>query len=250
MEISEMKDGQRYGVSVQANGSVWKKIAAAAEKKGVSVNRFMLECARTGWKNANLDDMSGDILENLRDEYPMLEGYLSTYADTISVTGIIKFTNVTPQTALQIINQLVSEGHLIKRRGYGLWKYVDGNNTRLKAFTVSWVKVDDEIRRYAVQFIQECGSYRPAEAMSTWAERIKKDLSASGSYEIFLTEHHIYDDLGFESYIKSEVSKISSAFSIEGVSRKKRSGGVDIDPKILQEMIRRDIDFDGWEDLV
>nr|DAT19262.1 MAG TPA: hypothetical protein [Caudoviricetes sp.] len=27
-------------------------------------------------------------------------------------------------------------------------------------------------------------------------------------------------------------------------------GGVDINPKILQEMIRRDIDFDGWEDLV
>lgn len=250
MEISEMKDGQRYGVSVQANGSVWKKIAAAAEKKGVSVNRFMLECARTGWKNANIDDTSGNVLENLRDEYPMLEGYLSAYADTISVTGIIKFTNVTPQTALQIINRLVSEGHLIKRQGCGLWKYVDGNDTKLKAFAASWVKVEDGIRRYAVQFIQEAGSYRPAEAMSTWANRIKEDLSASGSYEVFLTEHHIYDDFGFESYIKSEITKISNALDVTGVSHKKRSGGVDINPDIFQEMIRRDIDFDGWEDLV
>ena len=99
MEISEMKDGQRYSVSVQANGSVWKKIAAAAEKKGISVNRFMLECARTGWKNAFIDDVSGDTFEDLKVEHPLLEDYLSAYADTVSVTGIVKFTNVTPQTA-------------------------------------------------------------------------------------------------------------------------------------------------------
>lgn len=250
MEISEMKDNQRYGVCVQANGSVWKKIATAAEKKGVSVNRFMLECARTGWKNANIDDLSGDTFENLKAKNPLLEGYLSAYADMVSATGIMKFTNVPPQTALQIINSLVSEGHLIKGRGLGTWKYVDGNDTKLKEFAASWTKVEDAIRRYAVQFIQEAGSYRPAEAMSTWSNLIKKDLSASGSYEVFLTEHHIYDDFGFESYIKSEISKISSALSVTSVSHKKRSGGVDIDPKILQEMIRRDIDFDGWEDLV
>ena len=250
MEISEMKDGQRYSVGVQANGSVWKKIATAAEKKGVSVNRFMLECARAGWKNALVDDVSGDTFEDLKNEYPLLEGYLSAYADMVSATGIMKFTNVPPQTALQIINSLVSEGRLIKGRGLGTWKYVDGNDIKLKAFAASWMKVDDGIRRYAVQFIQEAGSYRPSEAMSTWADRIKEDLSASGSYEIFLTEHHIYDDFGFESYIKSEITKMSSALDVTGVSHKKRSGGVDINPKILQEMIRRDIDFDGWEDLI
>lgn len=250
MEISEMKDGQRYSVSVQANGSVWKKIAAAAEKKGISVNRFILECARTGWKNVNTDDVSEDTFEDLKVKYPLLEGYLSACANAISMTGIIKFTNVTPQTALQIVNILMREGHLIKGRGCGVWKYVDGNDTKLKAFAASWVKVDDGIRRYAVQFIQEAGSYRPAEAISTWADLIKKDLSTSGSYEIFLTEHHIYDDFGFEFYVKNEITKISSALDIMGVSHKKRSGGVDINPDILQEMIRRDIDFDGWEDLV
>ena len=250
MEISEMKDGQRYGVSVQANGSVWKKIAAASEKKGISVNRFMLECARTGWKNAFVDDVSGDTFEDLKVEHPLLEDYLSAYADTVSVTGIVKFTNVTPQTALQIVNKLMGEGRLIRGRGYGIWKYVGGDDTTLRAFAASWVKVEDGIRRYAVQFIQEAGSYRPAEAMSIWADRIKEDLSASGSYEIFLTEHHIYDDFGFESYIKSEISKISSALDITGISYRKKSGGIDIRPNILQEMIRRDIDFDGWDDLV
>lgn len=250
MEISEMKDGQRYSVSVQANGSVWKKIATAAEKKGVSVNRFMLECARTGWKNAFVDDVSGDTFEDLKVEHPLLEDYLSAYADTVSVTGIVRFTNVTPQTALQIVNKLMGEGRLIRGRGYGIWKYVGEDDTTLRAFAASWREVDDEIRRYAVQFIQNNGSYRPAEAMSTWSNLIKKDLSTSGSYEIFLGEHHIYDDFGFESYIKSEISKISSALSVTGVSHKKRSGGVDINPKILQEMIRRDIDFDGWGDLV
>lgn len=250
MEISEMKDGQRYSVSVQANGSVWKKIATAAEKKGVSVNRFMLECARTGWKNANADDVSEDTFEDLKVEYPLLEDYLSAYADTVSVTGIVKFTNVTPQTALQIVNKLMREGRLIKGRGSGIWKYVCEDGTKLKAFAASWMKVDDGIRRYAVQFIQESGSYRPAEAMSAWADLIKKDLSASGSYEIFLTEHHIYDDSGFEFYVKDEITKISSALDIEGVSRKKKSGGIDVDPNIFQEMIRRDIDFDGWEDLI
>ena len=249
MEISEMKDGQRYGVSVQANGSVWKKIAAAAEKKGVSVNRFMLECARTGWKNAFVDDVSGDTFEDLKAEYPLLEGYLSACADMVSMTGIMRFMNIPPQTALQLVNRLISEGHLVKGRGVGVWKYVDGNDTKLKTFAVSWARVDDEIRRYAVQFIQESGSYRPAEAMSTWSNLIKNDLSASGSYEIFLAEHHIYDDFGFESYIKSEITKISSALDIRGVSHKKRSGGVDINPNIFQEMVRRDIDFDGWEDL-
>ena len=250
MEISEMKDGQRYSVSVQANGSVWKKIATAAEKKGVSVNRFMLECARTGWKNALVDDVSGDTFEDLKNEYPLLEGYLSACADMVSMSGIMKFMNIPPQTALQIVNRLMSEGHLVKGRGVGIWKYVGGDDTTLRAFAASWTKVEDAIRRYAVQFIQEAGSYRPAEAMSTWSNLIKKDLSASGSYEVFLGEHHIYDDFGFESYIKSEISKVSSALSITGVSHKKRSGGVDINPKILQEMIRRDIDFDGWEDLV
>lgn len=250
MEISEMKDDQRYSVSVQANGSVWKKIATAAEKKGVSVNRFMLECARTGWKNALADDVSGDTFEDLKNEYPLLEGYLSACADMVSMSGIMKFMNIPPQTALQIVNRLVGEGRLIKGRGIGVWKYVGEDDTKLKAFAASWTKVEDAIRRCAVQFIQEAGSYRPAEAMSTWANRIKEDLSASGSYEVFLTEHHIYDDFGFESYIKSEISKISSALSVTGVSHKKRSGGVDINPKILQEMIRRDIDFDGWDDLV
>lgn len=250
MEISEMKDGQRYSVSVQANGSVWKKIATASEQKGVSVNRFMLECARTGWKNAFVDDVSGDTFEDLKIEHPLLEDYLSAYADTVSVTGIVKFTNVTPQTALQIVNKLMREGRLIRGRGYGIWKYVGGDDTKLKAFAASWMKVNDEIRRYAVQFIQESGSYRPAEAISTWADRIKEDLSASGSYEIFLGEHHIYDDSGFEFYVKNEVTKISSALDIEGVSHKKKSGGIDVDPNIFQEMIRRDIDFDGWEDLV
>ena len=144
----------------------------------------------------------------------------------------------------------MSEGHLVKGRGVGVWKYVGEYDTMIRTFAASWREVDDEIRRYAVQFIQNDGSYRPAEAMSTWSNLIKKDLSTSGSYEIFLTEHHIYDDFGFESYIKSEISKISSALSVTGVSHKKRSGGVDINPKILQEMIRRDIDFDGWEDLV
>lgn len=250
MEISEMKDGQRYGVNIKANGSVWKKIAAAAEKNGVSVNKFILECARTGWKNADIDDVSGDTFEDLKAEYPLLEGYLSAYSDTVSVTGIVKFTNVTPQTALQIINKLVSEGRLIKGRGCGIWKYVDGDDATLKMFAMSWLKVDDEIRRYAVQFIQEVGSYRPAEAMSTWTNRIRDDLSASESYDLFLTEHKLNDDLGFESYVKSEISKISMAFDVEGVSRKKKSGGIDIDPNILQEMHKRDIDFDGWDDLV
>lgn len=250
MEISEMKDGQRYSVSVQANGSVWKKIAAAAEKKGMSVNRFMLECARTGWKNANADDVSEYTFEDLKVRYPLFEGYLSACANAISMTGIIKFTNVTPQTALQIVNILMREGRLIKGRGSGIWKYVCEDDTTLRAFAASWTKVEDAIRRYTVQFIQEAGSYRPSEAMSTWADRIKEDLSASGSYEIFLDEHHIYDDFGFEFYVKNEVTKISSALSITGVSHKKKSGGVDINPKILQEMIRRDIDFDGWDDLV
>lgn len=250
MEISEMKDGQRYSVSVQANGSVWKKIATAAEKKGVSVNRFMLECARTGWKNALVDDVSGDTFEDLKNEYPLLEGYLSACADMVSMSGIMKFMNIPPQTALQIVNRLMSEGHLVKGRGVGVWKYVGEYDTMIRTFATSWVKVDDEIRRYAVQFIQEAGSYRPAEAMSTWSNLIKKDLSASGSYEIFLGEHHIYDDFGFESYIKSEITKISNALDVTGVSHKKRSGGVDINPNIFQEMIKRDIDFDGWEDLV
>lgn len=245
-----MKDDGRYGVSIKANGSVWKKIAAAAEKNGVSVNRFMIDCARTGWKNADVDKLSEDTFEDLKAEYPMLEGYLSAYSNMISVTGIVKFTNVTPQTALQIINKLVNEGRLTKGRGCGIWKFVDVNNATLKAFAISWLEVDDEIRRYAVQFIQEAGSYRPAEAMSTWTKRIRDDLSASESYELFLTEHQLGDDFGFESYVKSEISKISGAFDIEGVSHKKKSGGIDINPDILQEMNRRDIDFDGWDDLV
>lgn len=250
MEIHEMKDDGRYSIAIKANGSVWKKIAAAAEKNGVSVNKFMIDCARTGWKNANVDELSEDTFEDLKTEYPMLEEYFSAYADMVSVTGIVKFTNVTPQTALQIINRLVSEGRLIKGRGCGIWKYVDGYSTRLKTFATSWLKVDDEIRRYAVQFIQEVGSYRPAEAMSTWTKRIRDDLSASESYELFLIEHQLGDDFGFESYVKSEISKISGAFDIEGVSHKKKSGGIDINPDILQEMNRRDIDFDGWDDLV
>lgn len=245
-----MKDDGRYGVSIKANGSVWKKIAAAAEKNGVSVNKFMIDCARTGWKNADVDKLSEDTFEDLKAEYPMLEGYLSAYSNMISVTGIVKFTNVTPQTALQIINKLINEGRLIKGRSCGIWKFVDVDNATLKAFAMSWLEVDDEIRRYAVQFIQEVGSYRPAEAMSTWTKRIRDDLSASESYELFLTEHQLGDDFGFESYVKSEISKISKAFDIEGVSHKKKSGGIDINPDILQEMNRRDIDFDGWDDLV
>lgn len=245
-----MKDDGRYGISIKANGSVWKKIAAAAEKNDVSVNKFMIDCARTGWKNADVDKLSEDTFEDLKAEHPMLEGYLSAYSNMISVTGIVKFTNVTPQKALQIINKLVNEGRLIKGRSCGIWKFVDVDNTTLKAFAMSWLEVDDEIRRYAVQFIQEAGSYRPAEAMSTWTKRIRNDLSASESYELFLTEHQLDDDFGFESYVKSEISKISKAFDIEGVSHKKKSGGIDINPDILQEMYRRDIDFDGWDDLV
>lgn len=245
-----MKDDGRYGVTIKANGSVWKKIAAAAKKNGVSVNKFMIDCARTGWKNADVDKLSEDTFEDLKAEYPMLEGYLSAYSNMISVTGIVKFTNVTPQTALQIINKLINEGRLIKGRSCGIWKFVDVDNATLKAFAMSWLEVDDEIRRYAVQFIQEVGSYRPAEAMSTWTKRIRDDLSASESYELFLTEHQLGDDFGFESYVKSEISKISKAFDIEGVSHKKKSGGIDINPDILQEMNRRDIDFDGWDDLV
>lgn len=245
-----MKDDGRYGISIKANGSVWKKIAAAAEKNGVSVNKFMIDCARTGWKNADVDKLSEDTFEDLKAEYPMLEGYISAYSNMISVTGIVKFTNVTPQTALQIINKLVNEGRLIKGRSCGIWKFVDVDNATLKAFAMSWLEVDDEIRRYAVQFIQEAGSYRPAEAMSTWTKRIRDDLSASGSYEPFLAEHQLSDDFGFESYVKSEISKVSKAFDIEGVSHKKKSGGIDINPNILQEMNRRDIDFDGWDDLV
>lgn len=245
-----MKDDGRYSIAIKANGSVWKKIAAAAEKNGISVNRFMIDCARTGWKNADIDTLPGNTFEDLKMECPMLEEYLSAYADMVSVTGIVKFTNVTPSTALQIINKLVGEGHLIKGRGCGIWKYVDGDDTTLKTFATSWLKVDDEIRRYAVQFIQEVGSYRPAEAMSTWTKRIRNDLSASESYELFLMEHQLDDDFGFESYVKNEISKISEAFNVEGVSHKKKSGGIDIDPNILQEMSRRDIDFDGWDDLV
>lgn len=245
-----MKDNGRYSIAIKANGSVWKKIASAAEKNGVSVNKFMIDCARTGWKNADIDVLPENTFEDLKMEYPMLEEYLSAYADMVSVTGIVKFTNVTPQTALQIINKLVSEGRLIKGRGCGIWKCVDGYSVRLKTFATSWLKVDDEIRRYAVQFIQEVGSYRPAEAMSTWTNRIRDDLSASESYELFLTEHQLNDDFGFESYVKSEISKISEAFNVEGISHKKKSGGIDIDPNILQEMVRRDIDFDGWDDLV
>lgn len=250
MEIHEMKDDGRYGITIKANGSIWKKIAAAAKKNGVSVNKFMIDCARTGWKNADIDELSEDTFEDLKAEHPMLEGYLSAYPDTVSVTGIVKFTNVTPQTALQIINKLVNEGRLIKGRSCGIWKFVDADNTTLKAFAMSWLEVDDEIRRYAVQFIQDVGSYRPTEALSTWTKRIRDDLSASGSYEPFLAEHQLSDDFGFESYVKSEISKISEAFDIEGVSHKKKSGGIDINPNILQEMNRRDIDFDGWDDLV
>ena len=250
MEIHEMKDDGRYSIAIKANGSVWKKIASAAEKNGVSVNKFMIDCARTGWKNADIDVLPENTFEDLKMEYPMLEEYLSAYADMVSVTGIVKFTNVTPQTALQIINKLVCEGRLIKGRGCGIWKCVDGYSIRLKTFATSWLKVDDEIRRYAVQFIQEVGSYRPAEAMSTWANRIRDDLSASESYELFMTEHQLNDDFGFESYVKSEISKISETFNVEGISHKKKSGGIDIDPNILQEMVRRDIDFDGWDDLV
>lgn len=244
-----MKDGGRYSIAIKANGSVWKKIAAAAEKNGVSVNKFMIDCARTGWKNADIDMLPGNTFEDLKIECPMLEEYLSAYADMVSVTGIVKFTNVTPQTALQIINKLVSEGRLIKSRSCGIWKCVDRCSVRLKTFATSWLKVDDEIRRYAVQFIQEVGSYRPAEAMSTWTKRIRNDLSASESYELFLMEHQLDDDFGFESYVKNEISKISEAFNVEGVSHKKKSGGIDIDPNILQEMSRRDIDFDGWDDI-
>lgn len=245
-----MKDNGRYSIAIKANGSVWKKIASAAEKNGVSVNKFMIDCARAGWKNADIDVLPENTFEDLKMEYPMLEEYLSAFADMVSVTGIVKFTNVTPQTALQIINKLVSEGRLIKGRGCGIWKCVDGYSVRLKTFATSWLKVDDEIRRYAVQFIQEVGSYRPAEAMSTWTNRIRDDLSASESYELFMTEHQLNDDFGFESYVKSEISKISETFNVEGISHKKKSGGIDIDPNILQEMVRRDIDFDGWDDLV
>ena len=40
------------------------------------------------------------------------------------------------------------------------------------------------------------------------------------------------------------------AFDVEGVSHKKKSGGIDIDPNILQEIDKRDINFDGWDDLM
>jgi hypothetical protein len=77
MEIHEMKDDGRYGITIKANGSVWKKIAAAAKKNCVSVNKFMIDCARIGWKNADIDELSGDTFEDLKAEHPMLEGYLS-----------------------------------------------------------------------------------------------------------------------------------------------------------------------------
>ena len=60
MEIHEMKDNGRYSIAIKANGSVWKKIAAAADKNGVSVNKFMIGRARTGWKNADIEELSGN----------------------------------------------------------------------------------------------------------------------------------------------------------------------------------------------
>lgn len=243
MEISEMKNGGRYRVAIEANGSVWKKIKSAADAQGETVNKFMIDCARTGWKSV---DLQSPDCENVFDLYPGLQIYLETHDDSVSVNGLVKFLGVKPPVALNIMNSLIKNGIVTKGNRPSSWVY--RNDRTLKEFAQAWTRIDDELRGYAIKFIRTDGSFHPAAALSSWSDRIRDELEKTDSYSDFLDEHGLHDDADFNEYANDAISKMSNALSL--VSRKKKSGGWDVEPEILQEAYDRDVLADGWDDLV
>lgn len=247
MEISEMKDNGRYKISLEANGSVWKKIQNAAIARNATINQFMIDCARTGWKSLDFHNADSSC-EELFDSYPGLKAYLETHEDSISVNGVEKFIGVKSPVALSIVDALIKNGVLVKGNRPSSWMYK--NERRLKEFAQAWTEIDDEIRGYAIKFIRSDGSFHPAAALSSWSKRIREELKKADSYRDFLNERGLHDDSDFNEYVGDEISAISSVLGSSGFSRKKKSGGWDIDPKILQEAYDRDVLASGWDDLL
>lgn len=245
MEISEMKDEGRYKIPITANGSVWKKIEQAANKRNQSVNRFIIDCARTGWKSVEAENEDSSV-EDLFCLYPRLSEYVVVHRDSISTSGVEKFLGVKPPVALSIINALVKNGLLRKGARPSSWEFID--DRKMRAFAKEWVCVDDEIRAYTTRLIQRAGSFKPAEAMSCWCKSIRDDLVLSGAYDDFMSERRLFSDTDFDEYIREEVTKISKI--LNGVSRKKKSGGMNVDSEVLQEMYDRDVLASGWDDLL
>lgn len=245
MEISEMKDDGRYKVLIEANGSVWKKIKNTADARNTTVNKFMIDCARTGWKSVEFRDSDSDCAE-MFSLYPGLQAYLETHEDSVSVNGVEKFLGVKPPIALSIVDALIKDGVLSKGTRPSSWIY--RNNRRLKEFAQAWTGIDDELRGYVIKFIRTDGSFHPAAALSSWSGRIRDELEKADSYPDFLNEHGLRDDADFNEYTNDAISKMSNVLSL--VSRKKKSGGWDVEPGILQEAYDRDVLADGWGDLV
>ena len=245
VEISEMKDEGRYKIPIAANGSVWKKIERAANKRNQSVNKFLIDCARTGWKSVEAESGNSSV-ECLFDSYPGLSEYIVVHRDSISTSGVEKFLGVRPPVALSIVNTLMKNGFLRKGARPSSWEFVD--DREMRAFAKEWICVDDEIRAYATKLIRNAGSFRPAEAISCWCKSIREDLVLSEAYEDFMSERKLFSDTDFDEYIREEVTKISKV--LDDVSRKKKSGGMDVDPEVLQEMYDRDVLASGWDDLL
>lgn len=245
VKISEMKDEGRYKIPIAANGSVWKKIEQAADKRNQSVNKFIIDCARTGWKSVEAENGDSSV-EDLFDSYPGLSEYIAVHRDSISTSGVEKFLGVKPPVALSIVNILMKNGLLRKGARPSSWEFVD--DQKIRAFAKEWVCIDDEIRAYATKLIRNTGSFRPAEAMSHWCKSIRDDLVLSGAYEDFVSERRLFSDADFDEYVREEVTKISKVLG--SASKKKKSGGMDIDSEVLQEMYDRDVLASGWDDLL
>lgn len=251
MEIKKMADGRRYKVGIEANGSVWKKIEMAAEANGQTVNKFVLDCARVGYKNAAAKVKGEETYEGLLESYPGLGSYLRMHSDVVSLSGIERFLNVKPPTALQILDILAKEGIIIKGSGYGVWKCVDKRyDAKFVEFSRRWVKIDDEVRVYAIGEIRSEGSFRSSQAANKWPKQIRHNLELSGSYDDYLQDHGLTDDISFEDFIHDEISKVFDVFTLPGVSNRKHSGGIEVKAGIVREIYNRDVLGDGWEDLV
>lgn len=156
VSISEMKNEESYDVSIRARGSVWKKIETAAAADGITVNKWMMQAAKTKIKQdraAADNDTSGmtddQVITWIENMYPGFSRVMETDRGMFSITGLANKLGIKQSDSIKVADALINRG-MASRMGNNRLRvdcYANDAKTSLRGgFVNDWVKIEPNVR--------------------------------------------------------------------------------------------------------
>lgn len=240
MEIQEMKDDNRYSVSLSAKGSVWKKAEEEARYRGISLDRFVSQAINSSCKRR----------ENLEERFVNeIDTVVQIFGNKLTGSRIKNCFGIDSHEAVDLISKMLSKG-VIRSTGDGKFEVVQENSEyefehMPHEFAKEWSKIPYVVRSSFVKLLSK--TRRPLDltyAASMMTSDYKFDTDEwKSSFEDYGEEvpNNMYGWITGKLVDMISLMEKHKAVIVDENGRVKFSS-----EKRMNEFIDEDINLDDW----